>query len=158
MKNVHLSGKMVLPASPEDRSPGWLSRAIRSKLFETVDPFATFSADRIGMSSNGVVHPDYGRSGLLTRSLLFMGLEIWSRGIDTFIGVTSSRYSTKAALYVRGQVLSFIPYATFELPDGTKPLASVDMEDHKAAYLVGQKMTDRLIAEIMFPGTPTSKL
>lgn len=59
-----------------------------------------------------------------------------SRGIETIIGITSSEYSTKTVFNVNGHVLKSVNYETFVLPDGTKPLAGVDMGGHQTANLI----------------------
>ena len=49
----------------DDRSIGWLARALEAEIYRDLDVFEELKTDRIIFSSNGIVHPDYGQIGLV---------------------------------------------------------------------------------------------
>ena len=110
-------------------------------MYRNFDPFDELKTDRILFGSSAVVHPDYGQMGVLALLIqLAMKLAL-SRGAGAAVGVAVSHYSAKSTAKLGGRILRSMDLDTFELPDGTRPFAQVDMGIHRTAYLVSYDMS-----------------
>ena len=118
-----------------DRTVGWLIRALNAQLYYDLNPFDELNTGRIIFSTYGVVHPDYGQMGIVTRAAV-LGIQLGaSRGAGGVMAVASGLYSKKSMGNSGMRILRSLSYASFEMPDGARPLAQVDMGEHRTRYL-----------------------
>ena len=122
--------------SKDDRSIGWLARAIAAEMYRDLNPFDELKTERILFSGNGVVHPDYGQMSIFNIAGFLMGRLAVSRGAGAGLGFPASRYSAKGCATMGLRVLRSVDYATFELPDGSRPFAHIDMGGHRSRHLM----------------------
>lgn len=62
-------------------------------------------------------------------------------GAGALLAIASSFYTAKAMVKQGFQILRSIEYASFELPDGTKPFANVNLGVHRTRSLGVLKLT-----------------
>lgn len=116
---------------------GWLARALDAELYRGFDFYKLFNTDRILLYNLAFVHPDYGRSGIVFDMYqLAARRAVMTHGVGVGMGTASGNYSRKASVKAGARILRTLEYATFQLPDGTRPFAGVDMGEHSTRYLV----------------------
>lgn len=119
----------------EDRSAGWLARALDAELYRELNPYVMYDAEQILLIDMVFVVPNYGRCGIsseLFKFLLDVGV---SRGVKVGMGSASGHYSSKSVVKAGGRIVRSLDYVDFTLPDGSKPFTGVDMGDHKTRNL-----------------------
>ena len=124
------------PMPPSDsKAPGWLARALAAHLErDTVETFFDqFKTDRLLSVFFGLVRPDYRRLGINKRLDQLSYDLARSMRVGAVWHVAFSDY---AGRHLANQLIKSIDYATFELADGSRPLAGVDMSGHKSARLI----------------------
>ena len=87
-----------------------------------------------------VVHPDYGQSGILFLMDQAVTELACDHNVGAIIVTASSFYATKAMIKIGYRMIRSIDYATFELPDGTRPFHKLDMGEHRSTFLMGRKL------------------
>ncbi len=126
---------------PNDRSAGWLTRAIVAELYRDVDLFARFETDKILDFSLGVVDPIYRRSGLISRMLsLIVDVAQQETGVCVVKGHALREGGFRYLAQTLGlQVIRTVEYATFEHPPGVKVMADMNgLGESRFARLTGQ--------------------
>ena len=118
-----------------DRSPGWLIRAILAELEPDVRLFFDwFKTDRILQLLFGLVRPDYRRLGINKRLDQLSYDLARSMGMGAVWHVAVSDYAGRNPA---NQVVKSVDYATFQMADdGSRPLAQMDLHGHKSARLI----------------------
>lgn len=122
---------------PDDRSAGWLFRAIIAKLDEGLDLYDLYQTDRILHIWFTAVREDY-RSQRLTGfanatcSALFANMA-HDNNIGAIRAVAFSHFSSTEKCW---KLIRTIDYDTFQLPDGTRPFAGVELGVHRTARLM----------------------
>lgn len=122
---------------PDDRSAGWLFRAIVAKLDEGVDLYDLFQTDRILQIWFTAVRGDYRGQRLVglrnaTCFALFAKIA-HDNQIGAMRAEAFSRYSSPEKCW---NPIRTIDYDTFQLPDGTRPFAGVDLGVHRTVRLM----------------------
>jgi len=122
---------------PEDRSTGWLLRAIIAKLDEGVDLYALYQTDRILHIWFTVVSGDYRGQRLVgvrnaTICALFAKIAHDNK-IGAMRAEPSSQYSSPEECW---KIIQKIHFETFQLPDGTRPFDGIDFGVHRGTRLV----------------------
>lgn len=129
----------------KDRSAGWLSRALFAQLSRDVDLYARFATDRILFFWFAAVRSDYRERKVLSFDRVayrtLMADIIRDNGpIGALRGYAFNRYvATKDWETIRS-----IDFKDFELPDGSRPLADVDLGGHRTARFVAQRIPSSL--------------
>ena len=128
-------------AAKDDRSVGWLQRALNAQLYRYLNPFDELKAERLLFGAGaGVVHPDYGQLGIIAVLIRLQMEMLKIRGAGGGLTTSSGSYSAKALEKAGAHVMRSIDYATFQLPDGTRPFAQVDMGVHRTRYVFAYKL------------------
>jgi len=118
-----------------DRSPGWLYRAISSELDRDVDLFSRYKTDKILHAWFGAVRKDYrGERILLSDAYRTLRDQIIAEnGVGGMKGHAYSRYAPAGK---NVEVLKTLDLNSFQLPDGSRPLAGVDFGVHRVIRLL----------------------
>lgn len=122
---------------PNDRSTGWLLRAILAKLQGGADLYALYKTDRILHLGNASVRRDYqgqkliGMRNATCRALFAKIAHANQIGAMMVEGINHYAASEKC-----WQLVHTFHFETFQLPDGTRPLAEVDLGVHRTARLL----------------------
>ncbi len=135
-----LSGNYGVQSNPSDRSVGWLNRAITAELLKGVDPSGLLvrDSDLIIVPWFAAVRPDVRRQGILSR-MMSIAMELdKANKVAAQVAVSFSHFGCREPHW---KVIRSINLSTFELPDGTRPLAGVDLGVHKVARLNFARVT-----------------
>ncbi len=128
--------KMNWPSS-NPRSPGWLNRAMAAEMKRGVDLFSHYKTDRILLFWFGAISKQYrGRIGIFgENNVTYHALT--SKTLQDFkVGaIETLAFSRFAAKQKYWQVIRSMDFEEFRLPDGSRPLANVDLGPHRTAQL-----------------------
>ena len=124
--------------SSNPRSPGWLNRSLAVELNRGIDLYDRYETNRIFHLWFGAVRPDYRNQQILSlkknRPYLYLLLTISE---DYKVGAWKteifSHYAGREKIW---QVIRSINFEDLQLPDGTRPLAGVDLGVHRTARLL----------------------
>ncbi len=123
-----------------DRSPGWLNRALAAELNRDIDLYARFGTDRILHFWFGAIRKDYRGKDVTFNSAISALVAKIIR--DTKAGgyktEAFSYYAVKS--YQSEDIIRSIDFADFELADGSRPLARVDLGVHRTAHLIAARI------------------
>lgn len=125
---------------PDDRATGWLARALKAELTKGLDLFAICDADIFLYADLVVVHPDYGRTGLLLKFQELNDQIAKMEGAQAVVAIVFSQYASKAAAKNGHRIVRTLEYAEFQLADGSRPLKDVDLQGHHSISLVAYKL------------------
>ena len=115
------------------RTPGWLIRTILAALNEDVNLFDLCNTDKIVNFLLGAMRPDYSNLGIHKR-MHELSAEI-AQSVSAG-AIRMEAFSHFAGTSKLNQLVKSIDYATFQLDDGSRPLANVDLGVHKSARLL----------------------
>ena len=112
---------------PNDRSAGWLRRAIVAELYKGVDLYDGFDTEKILDLGSGVVDPIYRRLGLLFRMQnLIVHIAQAESGVRAVKGQSLREVGFRYTTETLGlQVIRTVEYATFEFPPGVKVMTNI---------------------------------
>lgn len=127
--------KMIV--DPDDRSAGWLLRAMIAKLDEGIDIYDLYQTEKILHIWFTAVRGDYRGQRLVgIRNATCCALYA-KMAHDNHIGAMraepSSHYSSPENCW---KPIRSVPFETFQLPDGTRPFAGVDLGVHRTIRLM----------------------
>lgn len=130
--------------NPNDRThSARIWRVLDEELFRDVDLFTMYNTDTILMIGTGVVHPNCGQMGILVDIYEFQKEFALEHGGGAATVIASSFYIFKTVVKLDFQILRSIEYASFEMPDGTRPFAEFNLGVHRAISLGSQKLTSK---------------
>lgn len=123
----------------DDRSAGWLTRAISAELNRGIDLYTRYETNRILFIWFGAIRDDYrGEKLFYLKPFRDLTKRIIRENVPGAVkAITFSNYS---AVGKDWEIIKTIDFESFELPDGTRPLAGVDLGGHRTAKLKGQKL------------------
>lgn len=128
---------------PNDRSAGWLRRAIVAELYRGLDLYDRFNTDKILDLGSGVVDPIYRRLGLLLRmQSLIANIAQHETGVGAVKGQALREVGFRYMTETLGlQVIRTVEYATFEHPPGVKVMANMKgLEQSRFARLAASQL------------------
>ena len=124
------------PIASGRRQSGQLASAITAQLEKDVNLFDLYWTDRIFDFYLGVVHPDY-RKHRVSQTMGRLSTKITRSINNPPVGaIKMVAFSHYAARNPNNELVKSIDYATFQLADGSRPLAGVDLWVHKSARLL----------------------
>ena len=123
-----------------DRSqPGWLIEAIEQELARGIDLHDLYRTDRILFLCMGVVRKDYRREKVFfSRAYRALEDEIIKKYAPG--AMVSHAFSRFAGTGKSFKVIRSIDYDSFQLPDGTRPLAGIDLGGHRSVRLIAARL------------------
>jgi len=139
-----------------NRSPGWLNRALAAELNRGVDLYSRYGTDRILHFWFGAVRKDYrgkGVSSSASHTALATQI-IRDSKAGAFKAVAFSHYAGEK--HWNWDAIRTIDFAAFELPDGSRPLAGVDLGVHRTARLFAARAPS--FEEVVTTNIPKSSL
>jgi len=121
--------QMMNGSDPNDRSAGWLTKAIIAELYRDVDLYARFETNKILDFSLGVVDPIYRRSGLISRMLsLIVDIAQQEMGVSVVKGhALREGGGFRYLAHTLGlQVIWTLEHTSFEHPPGVKVMMNMN--------------------------------
>ncbi len=122
----------------DNRSFGWLFKALLAELNEGVDLFALYQTDRILQLWRAAVRKDYQGQRLIgMRSTICSAIFAKIAHENNIGAMRVEAASQYAATEKCWQLIRTIPYETFQLPDGKRPFSDgVDLGVHQTIRLL----------------------
>jgi len=121
----------------DDRSAGWLVRALLAELNKGVDLYALYQTDRILHLWRCGIRKDYqGQKLLGMSSPTFRALFAKIAHVNETSAIRAEGFSHYYAPEKCWQTIRTIHYETFQLPDGKRPFAGVDLGVHRTLRLL----------------------
>ena len=119
--------------------PEWLAEAIEQELERGVDLFDRYGTDRILCMCIGAIKEDYRRKKVFYcrayEALEDEIIEKYSPG--AMIGHAFNQFAVTGENF---EVIRSLDYDSFQLPDGRRPLAGIDLGVHRTARLIGAQL------------------
>lgn len=131
--------------SNDDRTSGWLMRALLAELNRDVNLYERYGTDTILSIKFGAVRKDYRGERVILYSKAYLALEaeiIAKYGAGAIRAQAFSHFFNLAATATgkNWETIKTIDYNTFEMPDGTRPLAGVDLGVHRSVRLFAARL------------------
>ncbi len=130
------------------QSPGWLNKAIGADINRGIDLYARYGTDRIMHYWIAVVRSDYRGQrvfGLMNNDGAFRSLAV-KIAIENKAGVWKAEaFSHYFGMEKDWQLIKSIDLDDYQLPDGTRPLAGVDLGVHRTVRLLACRVPPTLL-------------
>lgn len=144
---------------PDDRSFGWLVRALLAELYKGVDLYDLYKTDRILHIWRSAVRKDYLGQRLISMNdatcLAFIAKIAQENQIGALRGEGFSHFVGREKCW---QLIRSIHYETFQLADGRRPFAGVDFGIHRTLRLVACLPPQTLQSDVSVVNVPKSKM
>lgn len=131
------TSNIVIPNNHDDRSTGWLARALGAELNRGVDLFDRYGTDKIVHNQFSAVRPDYANRKVFIKMSSLTRWLGFKKGAGAIKGEVFTNYIPKDTPY---EVIKSVDFSSFQLPNGVRPLADADLGVHRTARLLAHRL------------------
>ena len=131
-------------STDSDRTPGWLARSFLSSLSQGIDLFSLYNTDRVLGLFIVSVGDQYGRLGLATKMFEWSIEMAEAAGAGALESGAVSEFAAKALAKCGFKTIKTVPYESFEMKDGVRPMASMleELGEHQVGRLMARRVRD----------------
>jgi len=141
--SANTSGVNWVSSNP--RSPGWLNRALTDELNRGMDLFDRYKTDRIMHYWFGAVRKDYRGQTVIGSSPSYWALNAEIALANKVGACRGTAFNNYAARDKNWETIRSIDFKDFQLPDGSRPLAGVDLGIHRTARLIAIRASSLIL-------------